>query len=445
MSATLQPQIATSENIKEEEGVVDRKTMRRVVSASAIGTTLEWYDHFIYGSAATLVFPHLFFPESDPLTAMLLSLITYSVAFVTRPLGAAIFGQFGDKYGRKNILVITLVMMGTATALIGLVPTYSSIGFVAPLLLVALRFIQGIGLGGEWGGAALLVAEYSKTGKRGLLGSLIQIASPIGLLIANAVFSVITYIVSEDAFMSWGWRVPFLSSALLVLVGVWLRVHIKESPLFEEQTDARTRSPIADVIKHHWKRLLIAIGSRVGSDSIFYLFNIFILVYGSTVLHYDRKILLDAVIFGAVTQAIMVPIWGHMADKWGRRPILILGAIGAIAAIIAYFPLMSAGSAALVFLVPILGNFFIAAMWGPLASFMPELFPTEVRYTGAGLGFQSAGIFGGALAPIVTAWLLKAYPGSVMPIVAYFIALIAILILCVLLAKETAHIDLRDA
>lgn len=428
----------------EPRAPADRKVMRRVVSASVVGTTLEWYDHFIYGSAATLVFPHLFFPKSDPLTAVMLSLITYAVAFLTRPLGAAIFGHFGDKYGRKHILVITLVLMGTATTLIGLIPTYNSIGIAAPVILIILRFIQGIGLGGEWGGAALLVAEYSKTGKRGILGSLIQIASPLGLLIANAVFSIITYLVSEEAFMSWGWRVPFVSSALLVLTGIWLRLHVEESPLFLEEKNTEKRSPIVDIFKYHWKQLLIAIGSRVGSDSIFYLFNIFTLVYGTTILHYERQTLLNAVIFGAITQAIMVPIWGNMTDKFGRKPILLIGAVGAIGAIFAYFPLMKTGNYALIFLVPVIGNFFIAAMWGPLASFMPELFPTEVRYTGAGVGFQSAGIFGGALAPIVTTWLLKVYPDSIMPIALYFAALIVLLIFSVSLARETANIDLRN-
>ncbi|MFB7739253.1 MFS transporter [Streptomyces sp. NPDC056112] len=423
----------------------DRKALRRVVGASAVGTTLEWYDHFIYGSAAALVFPKLFFPESDPATATMLSLITYAVAFVTRPLGAAIFGHFGDKYGRKNVLILTLVVMGTATGLIGVVPTYGSIGILAPLLLVVLRFVQGIGLGGEWGGAALMVGEFSNDGKRGLLGSLVQIASPVGLLLANAVFSIVTFLVSEEAFFAWGWRVPFLLSTVLVLVGLWIRRQVQESPLFEEEAaaDEVGKAPLLEVATCHWKRVLLAIGSRVGSDVTFYVFNVFILVYGTTQLGLPRQTLLTAVLFGAASQAVSIPMWGHLCDRIGRRPVLGIGAVGAMAWGFAFFPLLGSGVDALVFVAPAVGNFFIAAMWGPLAAYVPELFPTRVRYTGAGLGFQSAGVFGGALAPIITAALVTKYDTWV-PVSVYLAALLVVLISCVAIARETAATDLRE-
>ena len=422
----------------------DKKTLRRVVGASAVGTTLEWYDHFIYGSAAALVFPQLFFPEGDRLTATMLSLVTYAVAFVTRPLGAAIFGHFGDRYGRKNVLIVTLVLMGTATGLIGLLPTYASIGILAPLLLTVLRFVQGIGLGGEWGGAALMVGEYSSAGRRGFLGSLVQIASPLGLLIANAVFSLTTYLVSEDAFFAWGWRVPFLLSTLLVLIGLWIRTQVKESPLFEEEArEESEKTPLRTVLTEHWRPLLIAIGSRVGSDVAFYVVNVFILVYGTTQLDLPRQVLLNAVLAGAASQALSILFWGRLCDRLGRRPVLLLGAVGSVVWAFAYFPLLGSGSTALVFLAPVVGNFFIAAMWGPLAAYVPELFPTKVRYTGAGLGFQSAGVFGGAVAPIITTAMIARFDSWV-PVAVYLAATLLVLIGCVLLAKETASTDLRE-
>lgn len=421
-------------------------SIRKVVAASVAGTTMEWYDHFIYASAAALVFPRLFFPESDPVVGTLLSLITYSVAFLTRPLGAAIFGHFGDKIGRKNVLIVTLLIMGIGTTLIGALPTYGQVGLLAPILLVTLRFFQGIAIGGEWGGAALMVGEHSSGGRRGFLGSLVQVASPVGLLIANGVFSIVTFLVSEEAFFAWGWRIPFLSSALLVIIALWIRTQIHESPMFEEATaeeDENAKTPLREVLTNHWKSLLIAIGSRIGSDVTFYVFNILILVYGTTQLDVDRQILLFAVLLGAASQAITIPFWGIFADRLGRRPILIAGAIGAALWGFAFFPLLGSGSTPLIFLAPIVGNFFIAAMWGPLASYVPELFPTKVRYTGAGVGFQTAGVFGGALAPIISLALVAQFDSWV-PVAIYLAVMLALLVVSVLAAEETAHTDLEE-
>ncbi|MEV0703197.1 MFS transporter [Saccharopolyspora sp. NPDC050389] len=246
-----------------------RGSFRRVIGASVAGTTLEWYDHFIYGSAAALVFPALFFPAGNPVAATLLSLATYSVAFVTRPLGAVIFGHFGDKRGRKAVLVATLVIMGTATTLIGVVPTYGQVGIWAPVLLVVLRFVQGIGLGGEWGGAALMVGESSQDGRRGFFGALVQIASPVGLLIANGVFSLVTFLVSDEAFFAWGWRVPFLASGILVVIGLWIRVQVHESPIFEEADGQReqSRAPLLVVVTGHWRTVAIAVAPASAATS----------------------------------------------------------------------------------------------------------------------------------------------------------------------------------
>lgn len=444
---TLESSMDTSSVHHPTAGTVPKavNSLKRVVAASMAGTTLEWYDHFIYGSAAALVFPKLFFPQSDPVTATLLSLVTYSVAFVTRPLGAAIFGHFGDKRGRKNVLIVTLVLMGTCTTLIGALPTYDVLGLWAALLLVLLRVVQGIGLGGEWGGAALMVGEHSSGGRRGFLGSLVQIASPLGLLIANGVFSLVTFLVSEQAFFSWGWRVPFLSSALLVGVGLWIRVQVHESPLFEElPADEHAKAPIVEVLTSHWRRVALAVGSRVGSDVTFYVFNILVLVYGTAQLKLERQELLNAVLLGAASQAVSIPLWGYLADRIGRRPVLMMGAVGAGVWVFVFFPLLASGSTPLVFLAPVVGNFFIAAMWGPLAAYVPELFPTKVRYTGAGLGFQMAGVFGGALAPLISIALVARY-NSWVPVAVYLCLMLAILIACVFLAPETSDIDLQEA
>lgn len=421
-------------------------SFRRVVAASVAGTTLEWYDHFIYGSAAALVFPRLFFPDSDPFVATILSLVTYSIAFLTRPLGAAIFGHFGDKHGRKNVLITTLLLMGICTTAIGLLPTYATIGVWAPILLASLRFLQGIGLGGEWGGAALMVGEHSSGGRRGFFGGLVQIASPVGLLLANAVFSIVTFLVSEEAFFAWGWRVPFLLSSLLVVTGLWIRVQVEESPMFQEieaTEDVEEHSPLKEVLTQHWRQVLIAIGSRIGSDVTFYIFNILVLVYGTVQLGQSRQLLLNAVLLGAAAQAVSIPIWAAMSDRIGRRPVLIIGAVGAGAWVFAFFPLLGSSTTALVWLAPIVGNFFIGAMWAPLAAFVPELFPTRVRYTGAGLGFQTAGVFGGALAPLISTYLVKVFDSWV-PVAIYLVAMLTLLVVCVLAAKETSHIDLHQ-
>ncbi|MGW5641561.1 MFS transporter [Saccharopolyspora sp. NPDC003752] len=424
--------------------VRQRGSFRRVIGASVAGTTLEWYDHFIYGSAAALVFPALFFPAGNPVAATLLSLATYSVAFVTRPLGAVIFGHFGDKRGRKAVLVATLVIMGAATTLIGVVPTYGQVGIWAPVLLVVLRFVQGIGLGGEWGGAALMVGESSKDGRRGFFGALVQIASPVGLLIANGVFSLVTFLVSDEAFFAWGWRVPFLASGILVLIGLWIRVQVHESPIFEEAggRHEQSRVPLLVVVTEHWRTVAIAVGSRIGSDVTFYVFNVFVLVYGTTQLGASRQLLLNAVLLGAAAQALAIPVWGHLADRLGRRPVLAIGALGSAAWVFAFFSFLHSGSTVLMLLAPVVGNVLIAAMWGPLAAYVPELFPTRVRYTGAGLGFQLAGVFGGALAPIITAFFIAQF-GSWIPVAVYLAALLALMVGCVLAARETAHVDLR--
>jgi metabolite-proton symporter len=424
-----------------------KQSVARVAGASLAGTTLEFYDHFIYGSAAALVFPKLFFPQSDPLTATLLSFASYGVAFVARPLGAAIFGHFGDKMGRKSILIITLLMMGLATFGIGLLPTYAAAGALAPLLLVLLRVVQGLALGGEWGGAAIMVNELDPEGKRrGILGSLVQLAAPIGLLLANGVFALVTWQVSEEAFLRWGWRVPFLLSALLVGVGIYIRANVRESGMFEklEESHAEARAPIMEVLRNYKKQLLIAFGARLGGDIAFYVFTLFLLYFVPTKLGLPKSIALNAVLLGALAQILFIPIAGLLADRIGRRPVLMIGGIGGALWAFAFFAMVKTGSPALIMLASFVGMVLVSFMFSPLASFLPELFATRVRVTGASLGFQFAGVFGGALAPLIAVGLLDRY-GSTMPVALYLAAVCALIAVAAFAARETARMHLSDA
>ncbi|MCO4861381.1 MHS family MFS transporter [Cupriavidus sp. WGlv3] len=424
-----------------------KQSVARVAGASLAGTTLEFYDHFIYGSAAALVFPKLFFPQSDPLTATLLSFASYGVAFVARPLGAAIFGHFGDKMGRKSILIITLLMMGLATFGIGLLPTYAAAGALAPLLLVLLRVVQGLALGGEWGGAAIMVNELDPEGKRrGMLGSLVQLAAPIGLLLANGIFALVTWQVSEEAFLSWGWRVPFLLSALLVGVGLYIRANVRESGMFEklEESHAEARAPIMEVLRNYKKQLLIAFGARLGGDIAFYVFTLFLLYFVPTKLGLPKSIALNAVLLGALAQILFIPIAGLLADRIGRRPVLMIGGIGGAVWAFVFFAMVKTGSPALIMLASFVGMVLVSFMFSPLASFLPELFATRVRVTGASLGFQFAGVFGGALAPLIAVGLLDRF-GNTMPVALYLAAVCALIAVAAFAARETARMHLSDA
>ncbi|SOY49324.1 putative transporter protein, MFS family [Cupriavidus taiwanensis] len=438
---------AVSIDAAEKGASASKQSVARVAGASLAGTTLEFYDHFIYGSAAALVFPKLFFPQSDPLTATLLSFASYGVAFVARPLGAAIFGHFGDKMGRKSILIITLLMMGLATFGIGLLPTYAAAGALAPLLLVLLRVVQGLALGGEWGGAAIMVNELDPEGKRrGILGSLVQLAAPIGLLLANGIFALVTWQVSEEAFLSWGWRVPFLLSALLVGVGLYIRANVRESGMFEklEESHAEARAPIMEVLRNYKKQLLIAFGARLGGDIAFYVFTLFLLYFVPTKLGLPKSIALNAVLLGALAQILFIPIAGLLADRIGRRPVLMIGGIGGALWAFAFFAMVKTGSPALIMLASFVGMVLVSFMFSPLASFLPELFATRVRVTGASLGFQFAGVFGGALAPLIAVGLLDRF-GNTMPVALYLAAVCALIAVAAFAARETARMHLSDA
>ena len=419
-------------------------SVRRVVVASLVGTSLEWYDFFIYGTAAALVFNKLFFPGFDPLVGTLLAFATFAVGFVARPLGGVVFGHFGDRLGRKNMLVVTLLMMGLATFAIGLLPTYGTIGAWAPAILVLLRFIQGLGLGGEWGGAVLMTLESGHPERRGLNASWPQVGVPVGLLLANGVLSLMGGITSNAAFLSWGWRIPFLLSGILVVVGLWIRRSLEESPLFQEATEAPTEShaPIVEVLRSYPRQVLLAIGARVGVDVSFYTFVLFITTYVATYLGLPKSYALNAVLIAAALQVVFIPWFGHLSDRFGRRPVYLFGAVGAAIWVVVFFALLDTGSFLLILVAAVVALFLHAAMYGPQASFISEMFPTRVRYTGASMGYQLAGIVGGGIAPIISTALLDRFDSS-FAVSVYVIAMLAVTTVCVLLAPETSRADLH--
>jgi metabolite-proton symporter len=417
-----------------------RRTRFRAIAGSVVGTALEWYDFFLYGSAAALVFNQLFFPKVDPLTGTLLAFASFAVGFIARPIGAIVFGNFGDRIGRKKVLVLTLVIMGAATMLIGLVPTYDTAGVWAPITLTLLRFIQGFGLGGEWGGAVLMSLEHGNPKRRGFAASWPQIGVPLGLLMANGVLALLFWVFPHEAFLAWGWRIPFLLSALLIGVGLWIRLHVSESPEFEEVAASgnRAKLPIVEVFRSQKRELLISTGSRIGTDVAFYIYVLFVVTYLTQMVHVPESVALLAVLLSAGLMVLLIPAFGALSDRLGRKPVYMGGAIGALAWVFVFFPLLGTANTPLIILADVVGMLFWAAMYGPLAAFTTELFPARVRYSGASLGYQLAGILGGAFAPIIAVALYGQFK-SWLPIAVYVGAMLLITIISLLVARETAH------
>ena len=420
-------------------------SVRLVAMASLIGTTIEWYDFFLYGTAAALVFNRLFFPQVDALTGTLAAYGTYAVGFVARPLGGIIIGHYGDKVGRKSMLVLTLMIMGIATFLIGLLPTYEQIGPWAAVALVLLRLAQGFGVGGEWGGAVLMAVEHAPPGSRGFYGSWPQIGVPAGLLLSTAVFSIFSSL-PEEQFLSWGWRVPFLLSILLVGIGLMIRMRILETPAFARLKEAavEARQPIVEVLRKYPKQVLLAMGARVAENGSFYIFSVFVLTYATQRVKLDQQIVLNGILLGSACELVAIPLFGALSDRVGRRPVYLFGA-GATA-LFAYplFWMLDTGSTPLIWLALVIAFVFChAAMYAPQAAFLSELFGTRVRYSGASLGAQLASVFAGGLAPFIGAALLRAGFGGG-AIALYVIGLAAVTIVAVLAAAETSHAGIDD-
>ena len=412
----------------------------RVVLASFIGTTIEWYDFFLYGTASALVFGKLFFTTLDPFAATMASFATYAVGFFARPLGGIVFGHFGDKIGRKSMLVTTLMMMGLATFAIGLLPTYDQAGILAPILLVTLRFIQGLGVGGEWGGAVLMAVEHGKAGQRGFLASWVQAGVPVGLLLATGVFRVLSSSMSPEAFLAWGWRIPFLIGILLLGVGLFIRLHVLESPVFaaaRQQKAPSTELPILEVVRRYPRNVLLAMGARFAENAFFYVITIFVLAYATKQAGFTQDAVLQAVLVGSAVQFFVIPLFGYWSDKIGRRPIYLGGAVFVVLFAFPFFWLIDQQSTVGLWLAVTVGLIGHSAMYGPQAAFFSELFGTRVRYSGASLGYQLASPLAGGLAPLIATALLAKFDGQYWPVSLYLIGMAAITILSVWLAEET--------
>jgi metabolite-proton symporter len=379
---------------------------RQVLFASLIGTAIEFFDFYIYATAAVIVFPFLFFPATDPVAARLASLATFAIAFMARPIGSALFGHFGDRVGRKTTLVAALLTMGVSTVAIGMLPTYATIGVAAPLCLALCRFGQGLGLGGEWGGAVLLAVENAPPGRRAWYGMFPQLGAPIGFLCSGAVFLVLSRILTDEQFFSFGWRIPFLASALLVLVGLYVRLTITETPVFQASRERaeRVRVPMVEVLREHTRELVFGTVAAITTFVLFYLMTVFLLSWGTTALGYSREQFLVMQLFGILFFGLTIPISALGAERFGRRRTLVAVtiAIGLFGLVLA--PLVQAGTGG-VLVAMALGLGLMGMTYGPLGTVLSELFPTAVRYTGSSMTFNLAGIFGASLAPYVATWL----------------------------------------
>lgn len=417
-------------------------TPGQVLFASLIGTTIEFFDFYIYATAAVLVFPKLFFPTSDPATSTLASLATFAIAFVARPIGSVLFGHFGDRIGRKTTLVAALLTMGISTVTIGVLPTYATIGFTAPLLLALCRFGQGIGLGGEWGGAVLLATENAPPGKRAWYGMFPQLGAPIGFLFSGSVYLALTTYLSDEQFFSYGWRIPFLASAVLVLVGLYVRLTITETPIFAEAVSrqARVKVPVVEAFRTHSLTILKGILISMVAYMLFYMMSVFTLSWATSKLGYSRQQFLLMQLFGILFFAATIPLAGKVAEH-GRRKAMIWMTMMAIAFGLIMPPLFASGTTGALLMLAI-GFGLTGLVYGPLGTVLSELFPTNIRYTGSSIAFNLAGIFGASLAPSAATYLADNYG---LPYVGYYISAIATLSLMGLLAtKETKDEDLRQ-
>jgi MFS transporter, MHS family, shikimate and dehydroshikimate transport protein len=420
-----------------------QQAMRSVVFAGTIGTIIEWYDFLIYGTAAALVFNTLFFPKFDPVTGTIAALGTYAAGFFARPIGAWIFGHYGDRIGRKTMLIITMIITALGTFAIGLMPTYNQIGVWAPILLITLRILQGIGLGGEWGGASLLVLEHAPANRRGLYGSLVQVGFPLGVAASSTAFALVSLLPQADL-MTWGWRVPFLFSILLLGVGLYVRTRVPETPLFSEikKRGDIAKAPFLDVILRQPKTFLLAIGLKISEVSWVYIVTVFAVVYSTTQLGLPKSTLLNAIIIGSLIEVFTIPLFGHLSDRFGRRALYFAGTIFTIAFAFPLFWLLDTKNVWVIgATIAVALSFGHGMMFGLLSTYLPELFGTKVRYTGASLGFQVAAAIGGGLAPILATSLTSSMGGTAgVSILLILLALITLT--ATFYSRETRNEDL---
>ena len=403
-----------------------------ILMASLVGTAIEFFDFYIYATAAVLVFPKLFFPSSDPATATLQSLATFALAFFARPVGAALFGHFGDRAGRKTTLVAALMTMGPSTVAIGLLPSYAAIGIAAPILLAVFRFGQGLGLGGEWGGAVLLATENAPPGKKAWFGMFPQLGAPIGFLLSSGTFLILTNTLTNEQFFDYGWRIPSVASALLVAVGLYVRLKLEETPAFLRaiQNNERVHLPMIVVFKKHTRALVLGTVVAITTFVLFYLMTVFTLSWGTSVLHYPRSSFLIAQMIAVLFFALGIPISAHYADRYGRGNMLIVATVCIFFFGLMLAPLFSTGSWILTVGFLALGLFLMGLTYGPLGTALAEIFPTSVRYTGASLSFTLAGILGASLAPYTATWLAGTYG---LEFVGYYLSAAAVLTFVALL------------
>jgi metabolite-proton symporter len=413
-----------------------RSQVRRALVASTVGTSIEWYDFFLYGTAAALVFPQLFFPHASHFAGVLASFATYAVGFAARPIGAAVFGHWGDRIGRKATLISTLMLMGVASLLIGALPTYATIGVWAPILLVVLRVAQGIGVGGEWGGSVTLSLEWGNPRRRGFIASWPQVGVPIGLLLSTGMVSLVSHL-TGSSFETWGWRIPFLVSVVLIGIGLWVRLGVLESPMFakEKAAERTERTPSLEAIKRNPREILLSAMLRMSEQMPFYIFTVFVLEYGTDELGFGKNFLTNSVAAAAALSLISVPFFGHLSDRIGRKRMYIIGAVCTLLWAIPYFLLLDSKVSWLVFLAIFVSLIPHDMQYGPQAALVAESFTTRLRYSGAGMGYQLASVFAGGPAPLLAAWLLHTFDSS-LPIALYIIAGAIVTIVATLMLPE---------